>query len=149
MSRSSWFRLDSFFSRLVVSPAVSSPLLTPLAMRSCWFSLRSWISPVTGAEGVVLWATTGSASMASAALRNVDFIMLFIGTLPGDVIFLVTASGRTLWPHEKETQRFKKCCGIFICFVSIHLNRDAATTLANRAVLRCTADHSMAEEVRK
>src|SRR5713101_258623 len=30
----------SLFSRLAVSPGVSWPLFTPLAMRSCWFSLR-------------------------------------------------------------------------------------------------------------
>src|SRR6516165_3497880 len=30
----------SLDSRFEVSPAVSCPLLTPFAMRSCWFSLR-------------------------------------------------------------------------------------------------------------
>src|SRR5215470_14355995 len=31
----------SLDSRFEVSPAVSCPLFTPFAMRSCWFSLRS------------------------------------------------------------------------------------------------------------
>src|SRR5208337_1527452 len=42
----------SFDSRLAVSPAVSCPLFTPCAMRSCWFSLRCAI--VGFCAGVVL-----------------------------------------------------------------------------------------------
>src|SRR5262245_2375533 len=51
MSRVSWLSAASLCSRRAVSRAVSSPLLTPCAIRSCWRPARLLIGPVASAEG--------------------------------------------------------------------------------------------------
>src|SRR5215831_1660032 len=64
MSRTSWFNADSFRSRRAVSRAVSWPLLTPWAMRSCWFSARFLIPPAVAEDGI----ETSTARASPAAL---------------------------------------------------------------------------------
>src|SRR5690349_24894568 len=75
----------SFVSRLAVSPAVNWPLFTPLAMRSCWFSLRcATVGFGTGAVVVVVlcvevlvefvsWAAATVPNSSTAAGNTVHF----------------------------------------------------------------------------
>src|SRR5262249_3873955 len=63
MSLTSWFRADSLRSSRAVSRAVSWPLLTPCAIRSCWFSARFLIFPASAEDGSI--KTPASVALAA------------------------------------------------------------------------------------
>src|SRR5262249_45196836 len=63
MSLTSWFSADSLRSSRAVSRAVSCPLLTPCAIRSCWFSARFLILPASAEDGSI--KTPARATLAA------------------------------------------------------------------------------------
>src|ERR1039458_2099467 len=79
MPRSSLLMLASWCSRRAVCPAFRSPLFTPWAMRSCWFSLR-WLMVGSGRLGAdSAKITAGVRASVTAIANDAGFMARLLG----------------------------------------------------------------------